>query len=95
MTITATTLPAPAGRTRIEFASNETFGAGYAAERWCDEHGVSYGPSDRYNKICLMHGKWQISKWHNLTAKQRRQCHGTITGDGRNGPVILDLKNLV
>ena len=61
----------------------------HATEQWCRDHGVSCGPTDRSRVRGLLVGEFLIAKWHNLTAKERRECHGTITGDGREGPLFL------
>ena len=73
----------------VRFDQAGTFKAIHAAEQWCREHGVSYGPTDRSHVRGLMVGDFLIAKWHNLTAKERHECHGTITGDGREGPLVL------
>lgn len=73
----------------IRFEQTGTFAAAHAAEQWCREHGVSYGSSDRSGTQGLLVGDFVIAKWRNLTPKERAECHGTITGDGREGPVVL------
>lgn len=76
----------------VRFTQTETWAAARAAEEWCRERGVSYGPSDRTNTRALMVGDWHIAKWHNLSPKERRESHGTITGDHRNGPLTLRIR---
>lgn len=75
----------------VHFDQTGTFAAMHAAEQWCREHGVSYGPSERGSPRGLLVGDYAIAKWRNLTPKERSQCHGTITGDGREGPLVLRL----
>lgn len=73
----------------VRFNQPGTFNAMHAAEDWCREHGVSYGPSDRSGTQGLLVGDYVIAKWRNLSVKEKRECHGTITGDGREGPLVL------
>jgi hypothetical protein len=71
------------------FESDETFGAYYAAERWCRANGISCGSPCTSAPIGLLFGNYQIAKWRNLTAKERSLLHGTITGNLRNGPMTV------
>lgn len=73
----------------LQFDQPGDFAALHAAEAWCRENGVSYGSTDRTHTIGLMVGDYVIAKWRNLTAKERKQCHGTIFGDARHGPLTL------
>ena len=34
-----------------------------------------------------------IAKWRNLTPKERSELHGTMDGDFREGPVVINLKD--
>jgi hypothetical protein len=74
------------------FESDKTFGAYYAAERWCTDQGISYGSSCAGSPQGLLFGNYQIAKWRGLTAKERQQLHGTIQGNLRNGPVTVFIK---
>lgn len=78
--------------TEIEFKSDDIFGALYAAQQWCRENGISYGPTCRTGNVALMRGEVLISKWHNLTAKERAQCDGVMRGNFREGPVYILMK---
>ena len=79
---------------RIEFKKPGTFQSLYAAEAWCLENGVSVGQSCATGPTGLLFGKYTwIAKWHNLTAKERSELHGTMSGDFREGPVIVALKD--
>lgn len=40
-----------------------------------------------------MRGDVLIAKWHNLSAKERAECDGVMTGDFRNGPVTINIKD--
>lgn len=73
----------------ITFDQAGAFEATHAAEEWCREHGVSYGSSERGNPRGLLVGDYLIAKWKNLTPKERQECHGTMTGDGRYGPITI------
>ncbi len=75
------------------FQSPDTFGALYAAEAWCKENGFSFGSTDVTGYVALKRGEWAIAKWKNLTAKERAQCDGIMSGDWRNGPITVSIKD--
>jgi hypothetical protein len=77
---------------QIDFKRQGTFNALNDAQRWCKEHGISYGSTCARGPQCLLFGDWNIAKWHNLTDDERSQCIGTISGDTRNGPVTVYIK---
>lgn len=76
----------------VEFNQTGTFMAYYAAHRWCDDNGYSYAPMCHPEPTAIMKGDWIIAKWRNLTAKERRESHGYITGNFREGPVKITIK---
>lgn len=79
---------------RIEFKKPGTFQSLYAAEAWCLENGISVGQSCATGPTGLLFGDYTwIAKWRNLTAKERSALHGTMSGDFREGPVIVGLKD--
>ena len=79
---------------RIEFNQTGTFQAMYAAEAWCRENGISVGQSCATGPTGLLFGKFDwIAKWRNLTPKERAELHGTMSGDFREGPVAINLKD--
>lgn len=53
--------------------------------------GFSLGPSQRGAPIACMFGDYAVSKWKNLNHDERRETHGTLTGDGREGPLTFRL----
>ena len=74
------------------FENEGTFAALHAAQIWCYENGISYGSLCGRDPVGLMWGDYAISKWHNLTADERRECHGTMTaGNFRDGPVKIKI----
>lgn len=76
----------------IEFTEAGDFTACRAAEQWCKDNGVSYGPLDRFDSRGLLYGNYAIAKWHNLTQRERKACHGVMTGDMRKGPVRIAIR---
>ena len=79
---------------QIEFNQTGTFKAMYAAEAWCRENGISFGQSCGDGPTGLLFGKFDwIAKWRNLTKKERSDLHGTMSGDFREGPVLITLKD--
>lgn len=79
---------------RIEFNQSGTFQALYAAEAWCRENGISFGQSCATGPTGLLFGKFDwIAKWRNLSPNERINLHGTMSGDFREGPVVIVLKD--
>lgn len=61
---------------------------------WCRENGISVGQSSATGPTGLLFGKYDwIAKWRNLTPKERGDLHGTMDGNFREGPVVIDLKD--
>ena len=78
----------------IVFNQAGSFEAMYAAEAWCRENGISVGQSSATGPTGLLFGPYDwIAKWRNLTAGEKRELHGTMSGDMREGPVLIDLKD--
>lgn len=75
----------------IIFNDKGTFQAKYAAENWCRDNNISYGSSCADSPIGLLRGNYTISKWRDLTAKQRKELDGTMEGNFRDGPVTIRL----
>ena len=76
----------------IVFDQTGDFAATYAAEEWCKENGYSVGTMQRGDPRGILKGDFDIQKWRNLNAKDRAELDGTLTGDGRNGPVTIRIK---
>jgi hypothetical protein len=68
------------------------FRACRAAERWCDERGIAVGVPQRGQPRGLMVGYYRIAKWSHLSGPDRRSLAGTMTGDMRHGPVVIEIK---
>ena len=75
----------------LVFNESGDFAALNAAQAWCRDHGISYGSLQRDDPVGLMVGDYDIAKWRNLSASDRAQLDGTLTGDKRNGPVTIQL----
>ena len=79
---------------RIVFNQAGSFQAMYAAEAWCRENGISVGQSCATGPTGLLFGQYDwIAKWRNLTAAEKKDLHGTMSGDMREGPVVIVLKD--
>lgn len=78
---------------RIEFTQQGTFQALYAAQAWCRENGISFGSSCAMCPTGLLFGDWAISKWRNLSPRERSELHGAMSGNFREGPVIIEIKD--
>jgi len=78
---------------KIEFNQLGTFAATYAAEAWCREHSISVGASEQGKPRGLLRGDWVVSKWHNMTQQERAALDGRMTGDMRDGPVFIEIRD--
>lgn len=70
-----------------------TFQSYYAACEWLSENGYSYGSMQRDYPIGIMKGDWSISKWSNMSAKEQKTLDGIMTGEFREGEVVINIKN--
>ena len=77
---------------KVTFDQQGDFAAIDAARKWCADRGISVGSMQRDDPMGLMVGDYFIAKWRNLNARERKQLDETITGDKRNGPVLLTIK---
>lgn len=71
----------------IEFAGDAAFEANDLACRALEEAGFSIGRMEHRSPRGLLFGSYDIQKWRNLNAQHRRDLHGALVGDMRNGPV--------
>ncbi len=79
---------------RIEFNKQGTFEAYRAAQAWCKANGISVGQSSATGPSGLLFGEYDwIAKWRNLSPEERSELHGTMDGNFREGPVVIDLKD--
>lgn len=69
----------------------DTFEAYNKAVDWCRDRGYSVAPMSFPYPTGIMKGDICIAKYKNLTAKERKQLHGTITGNFREGPVTVEI----
>jgi hypothetical protein len=79
---------------QLVFDQKGTFEAMYAAQKWCQDNWVSYGSSCVSGPVGLLRGDYCISKWRNMTPKERAELDGTMSGDLRNGPVTVTMRDL-
>ena len=76
-------------RTNITFTVPGAFQSSYAAEAWLRERGFSFGPSQADGPQAVWYGDCHISKWRNLSRKERAECIAGVggaaagCGDGR------------
>ena len=78
---------------KLSFEQTEDWEAVKAAEAWCEEHGISVGTMQGESPRGLKRGKHMIAKWRNLDTEDLKILDGTMTGDMRNGPVHIDIKD--
>lgn len=79
------------GRFGVIFDGVGDFAAMGEAERFLGDAGFSLGSWQRGSPCAVMFGDYSISKWSNLDHDERREVHATLTGDGRNGPLVFRL----
>lgn len=78
---------------KMTFNDTGTFKAWYACQNWLDKNGYSYGATScRAPGVGVIKGDYCIAKMHNLTKDEIQQLDGMVTGDFRDGPVVLTLK---
>lgn len=70
-----------------------TFKAWYAAETWLSENGYSYGSTCAVSPyVGVLKGEYCIAKWRNLTSTEKEELDGVVTGNFREGPVVIRLR---
>lgn len=74
------------------FIGESTFDAYHEACAWLDQNGYSHGPTSIDGPVAIFKGDWAVSKWRNLSAKERIAVDGLLDGDTRNGPIRVRLK---
>jgi hypothetical protein len=79
---------------RNDQGGQHDFSGCHEAERWLDARGYSLGYMQGPSPRGILFGDYEIAKWRNLSAKEKAQLHGTMTGDMRNGPVSVALSNV-
>jgi hypothetical protein len=75
-----------------KFEQKGTWAAYDVARQWLKESGYSYGSSSVDGPVGILKGDFCISKWRNMTPKERSQLDGTLSGELREGPVVIRLK---
>lgn len=80
---------------KITFDQTEDWKAVDAAEKWCKEQGISVGTMEGRSPRGLMRGVHSIPKWRHLDIEDKKLLDGTMTGDMRNGPVHIELNEVV
>ena len=79
--------------TTITFHDTGDFAAVRAAESWLSERGYSWGAMQQGAPSAIYKGRHLIGKWRNLSPGDRANADGQMTGDMRNGPVTITLKD--
>lgn len=77
------------------FKVDGTFRSLYAAEIWLKEQGYGHGSPSETGPTAVMKGDYYSydlpHKMKNFTNRQKREVHGIIFGDMREGPVTVHL----
>lgn len=77
----------------VTFNEAEDWAAVRAAEKWCEENGISVGTMQAGSPRGLKRGVHSIAKWRNLSKSDMKLLDGQMTGDMRNGPVYIDISD--
>ena len=75
----------------FEAIAGDDFGAQRAADKWLRDRGFSFGPSQADGPQAIWFGDHSVSKWRNLSAKERLAAHGIMEGR-RAGAVHITLR---
>jgi len=75
------------------FDQKGTFSACAAAEAYCESLGLSVGTPQKNKPRGLKRGDVDIYKWSTLSFVEIAQMDGRMTGDLREGPVVVDIKD--
>jgi hypothetical protein len=67
------------------------FNAERDAEKYLSARGFSIGSSQGPERRGILFGDFVISKWRGFSKADIQALHGIMRGDGRNGPVYIDL----
>lgn len=74
------------------FTDEGVFAALNTVEDFLAAHGFSFGKNQRGEPTGILYGDFDIQKWRNLRANERKALHGIIeAGDHRNGPVTVTI----
>ena len=73
------------------FSKPGTFQSLYAAQKWLEQNGYSFGSTCLEMPIGILKGDFIIAKRKNLTKAEIAQLDGRLSGDMRNGPVMIQL----
>ena len=79
----------------IKFTQEGTFEAYRTAVHWLEEKGFDVGSMSSPLPTAVMYGDYDNYdlpwKMKNFTASQKKQVHGLISGNFREGPVLVTL----
>jgi hypothetical protein len=75
----------------IRFDKPGDFAACREAEAWLAARGFSVGRKQRGDPRGILFGNYDIQKWRNLNTTEMSALHGLMTGNMRNGPVMVRL----
>jgi hypothetical protein len=75
----------------MTFPQIGTFRAMTLAEEWLEANGYTVGSCQRGSPRGIMPAGYAVMKWRNLSPAERDQLSGRMTGDMRNGPVIIEI----
>ena len=80
---------------QMKFTDTGDFKASAEAEKWCKDRGLAVGEMQGPAPRGIMLGShYSIQKWRNLSEEDKNCLDGEMTGNMREGPVVVTLKNL-
>jgi hypothetical protein len=77
---------------KYTFEGQGDFDALNKAEEWLKNQGYSLGSLQGPSPVGIMKGDFCISKWRNLSEKEKNELGGVLTGPSkRSGPVTVEI----
>ena len=67
------------------------FEAKHAAIHYLLQRGFSVGRWQARSPAGILLGHFDIQKWRNLSSDDRAALHGKMYGDGRHGPITVEI----
>ena len=64
----------------FQVVAGDDFGAQRAGDKWLRDRGFSFGPSQADGPQAIWFGEHSISKWRNLSTKERLDAHAIMEG---------------
>lgn len=78
---------------RKTFSESGAFMACGFAKAFLTKRGFTYGPTQSRCPTGIRFGRLKVSRWNNMTDRQKRQLDGIMAGDVRTGPITILIRD--